>query len=61
MKFLTAWTYEELIAWAEKQDKELTEFYNSGKSPLPKKPDVNKLDKLCMEMVELFLNPLPTK
>lgn len=50
-----AWTYEELITWAEKQDKELTEFYNSSKSPLPKKPDTNKLDKLCMEIVELFL------
>lgn len=47
-----AWTYERLIEWAEQQDKELGEFYESGKSPLPKKPDHVKLDALCRRMVE---------
>jgi predicted nucleotidyltransferase len=47
-----AWTYEQLIEWAEKQDKELDEFYTSGKSPLPKKPDHVKLDLLCQKIVE---------
>jgi predicted nucleotidyltransferase len=47
-----AWTYEQLIEWAEQQDKELDEFYQSGKSPLPKKPDHVKLDALCCRMVE---------
>jgi hypothetical protein len=47
-----AWSYEKLIEWAEQQDKELGEFYESGKSPLPKKPDHVKLDALCCQMVE---------
>jgi len=47
-----AWSYEKLIEWAEQQDKELGEFYESGKSPLPKKPDHVKLDALCRQMVE---------
>ena len=47
-----AWTYEKLIEWAENKQKKLDEFYESGKSPLPKVPNYNKIDKLCMELVE---------
>ena len=47
-----AWSYEQLIEWAEQQDKELGEFYESSKSPLPKKPDHVKLDALCRHIVE---------
>lgn len=45
-----AWSYEQLIEWAEAQDKELDAFYKS--SPLPKSPDRGKLDALCIELVE---------
>lgn len=47
-----AWTYEQLIEWAEKQDKELDEFYASGKSPLPREPDRVGVDALCRRIVE---------
>lgn len=50
-----AWEYDKLIEWAEKEEKEVTAFYESGKSPLPKKPDYEKLDSLCQEIVEDFL------
>jgi uncharacterized protein len=47
-----AWPYERLIEWAEQQDKELDEFYASGKSPLPREPDRVAVDALCQRIVE---------
>ncbi len=47
-----AWTYEQLIEWADRQDRELEEFYQSNKSPLPKKPNLVAIDTLCQRMVE---------
>jgi len=49
-----AWPYDQLVEYAEKQDRELTELYESCKI-LPKSPDVKKLDALCVEIVEDFL------
>lgn len=51
-----AWTYEQLIEWAESQDALLNELYESGKSPLPKKPNHVRLDALCQQIVEEFLD-----
>ena len=45
-----AWKYEDLIAWAQKQDEELSELYKT--SPLPDAPDRVFLDNLCCEIVE---------
>lgn len=50
-----AWTYEQLVEWANKQEEEINAIYESGKSPLPTKPDHAKLDKLCQGMVEEYL------
>ena len=47
-----AWTYDQLIEWADKQEMEISAIYESGKSPLPKKPNHAKLDALCRKMVE---------
>ncbi|MCP4867937.1 MAG: hypothetical protein GY898_04400 [Proteobacteria bacterium] len=47
-----AWSYDELIAWAEEQDAALTEIYDGRGSPLPKSPDRTGLDQLCSELVE---------
>jgi hypothetical protein len=47
-----AWRYEELVEWAERQDKELDEVYKTSK--LPHAPDRDKLDRLCQEMVAHF-------
>jgi hypothetical protein len=50
-----AWTYDQLIEFAEREDKELTELYNTTKI-LPKTPDKDKLEKLQMELVEKSLS-----
>lgn len=44
------WTYEQLIEWADAQEKELDKLYET--STLPKCPDRDKLDALCMKIVE---------
>lgn len=48
-----AWKYEELVGWAEKEDKELTEALKY--SPLPKKPNAERIDKLCVQITEEWL------
>lgn len=45
-----AWTYDELIEWADKQDAEMAALYEA--SELPHKPRVNEIDTLCQELVE---------
>lgn len=49
-----AWSYEQLINWAEIQDKELEELYKTC-DILPHQPDRKKLNKLCIELVEELL------
>jgi predicted nucleotidyltransferase len=49
-----AWSYEQLINWAEIQDKELDELYKIS-DILPHQPDRKKLNKLCIELVEELL------
>jgi predicted nucleotidyltransferase len=48
------WTYEQIIEFAEREDKELDNLYK--KSLLPRSPDRNKLDELCIEIIEEFNN-----
>ncbi len=45
-----AWTYEQLIEWAEKQDAELESVYQA--STLRHAPDRVALDKLCVQIAE---------
>ena len=45
-----AWSYEQLIEWANKAEAELQEI--ALKSPLPKEPDRKKLDELLVSIVE---------
>jgi predicted nucleotidyltransferase len=49
-----AWTYENLIEWATKQDLELDELYKQCKI-IPYAPDRKKLDLLCQEVIEEML------
>jgi predicted nucleotidyltransferase len=44
------WSYERLVKWAEEQDKELSEIMKTSK--LPKSPNRNKIDELCVSLVE---------
>jgi predicted nucleotidyltransferase len=52
------WSYDQLIEWAENMQTELDEFYESGKSPLPRTPDYNKIDKLCQDLVSKSLGEM---
>jgi uncharacterized protein len=47
-----AWSYEELVGYAETQGGELDSLYKT--SPLPKSPDILALDKLLVDTVEAF-------
>jgi predicted nucleotidyltransferase len=49
-----AWTYEQLIDFAEREEKALNELYQTSKV-LPKIPDKEKLDNLCIRLVEKSL------
>lgn len=51
-----AWEYDQLIEWAERQDAELTEIYRAKSYPIPHSPDRQKLNELCMELVEAGLH-----
>jgi uncharacterized protein len=50
-----AWSYEKLIEFADGQEQELNSIYNSC-NVLPKVPDKESLDKLCIKMVETSIS-----
>lgn len=50
-----AWSYDKLVTWAKAQDTKLEELYQAGSSPIPKKPNMNRLDELCYTLVESYL------
>lgn len=50
-----AWSYDQLIEWAEIQEQELNILYKTC-TILPPRPDLEKLDKLCMKIVEMALS-----
>lgn len=52
-----AWTYDQLLEWAEAREKEMNELYFT--STIPKSPDVVTLDKLLVEIVQEALETLP--
>ena len=45
-----AWSYDELIGWADRQDTEMDELLKA--SPLPRSADRVYLDSLCQQMVK---------
>jgi uncharacterized protein len=48
------WSYEQLIEFAEREEKEINELYLTS-TALPKIPDKEKLDELCIRLVEQSL------
>ncbi len=46
-----AWSYDQLVAWADKEDIELEALYKTSEA-LPRAPDRAALDQLCIELVE---------
>jgi predicted nucleotidyltransferase len=47
------WPYEQLIEFAETEDKSMAELYDA--STLPRSPDHKSIDKLCIKVVEGML------
>lgn len=45
-----AFTYEELVSWSELKEIELEKLYE--KSCLPHKPDLKKINDICVELIE---------
>lgn len=45
-----AWTYDQLVDWAEQKNLELTQIYRSRQYVVPHKPDIKKLDELCQSL-----------
>lgn len=45
------WSYDKLIEYAEKEEKIITELYNTS-TILPESPDYFKLDQLCVSLIE---------
>jgi len=50
-----AWSYEQLIEFAEKEDDALNKLYKTTEV-LPKQPNKEKLDALCIKLVERSLS-----
>jgi predicted nucleotidyltransferase len=50
-----AWNYDQLIEFAEKEDKELTTLYQTS-NILSKTPDFDYLDRLCIKLIEKSLS-----
>lgn len=46
------WTYEQIVDWADTQEKEIARLAKTSK--LPEKPDMKFLDDLCMEIIQEF-------
>jgi len=46
-------SYEEILEWAEAQDKKMNELYKISK--LPNKPNFKRLDEICQEITESVL------
>jgi predicted nucleotidyltransferase len=51
-----AWSYDRLVEWAEQQDQELEEIYRDRKYVVPKAPERERIDQLCIELVETALS-----
>lgn len=50
-----AWSYDQVVEWAEREDAELETIYRSGTYAVPKQPDRGAIDRLCIELVEAAL------
>lgn len=51
-----SWTYDQLIEWADKEDKAQNEIYKSKDYAVPHKPDREKINSLCVHLIEAALS-----
>jgi predicted nucleotidyltransferase len=50
-----AWTYDQLVEWAEREDAALQEIYAQRQYVVPRAPDRERIDRLCIDLVETAL------
>lgn len=50
-----AWAYDDLVAWAEGEDAALETLYRERKYVVPKNPDRQAIDTLCVSIVRTIL------
>lgn len=48
-----AWTFDQLVDYADKVEEEMKKAYKNSK--LPNQPNINFLDKLCIQLTEMSL------
>lgn len=51
-----AWSYDKLVEWAEAEDAALEALYKERRYVVPKTPDREAIDRLCIELVETALS-----
>lgn len=49
------WSYEKLLKWAEEKESELDAIYKNKEYVIPHKVDRKKINDLCVEIIEEFL------
>lgn len=49
-------TYDQIVEWSEKADKELDALYKAKQYVIPHEPDRKAIDRLCVELVETALS-----
>lgn len=54
-----AWTYDELIEQAEILDAECEVLYKAGNHGLPRKPNMKRLNELCVRLIETHYSATP--
>jgi hypothetical protein len=51
-----AWSYDQLVEWAEAEDTSLDVLYKERTYGVPKAPDRDAIEKLCIELVETSIS-----
>ncbi len=52
IRYNGAWSYDQLVEWAEQQDKDLNALYREKNYAVPHAPDMAALDQLCVDIVK---------
>jgi hypothetical protein len=58
IRFDGAWSFEKLVAWAEKKLDQLEDLYETS-TAVPAAPNRLKLDQLCQELVDEAMMCMP--
>lgn len=48
------WTYDQIEEFAESMDKKMDKLYNDPSCPLPHKPNIELIDKICTNIIREF-------